>query len=149
VYNIPQHNAIDFVAGNDFHFVGDTSLLANPFLQNFHLRPSRITNQVVTTDALQNLYYSYPFLQFNNKRILLIDKPLKFNSNEKIDLDLVVVSHNPKLFITELTKAFNVKQFVFDASNPLWKISKWKKDCDSLHLPHYSTRERGAFVMSL
>lgn len=149
VYNVPQHLAVDFIAGNSYRYLGDTSLLTDAFLQNFYLKPSRIMHEVTVVGNLDNLYYSYPFIQFNNKRILVIDKPFAFHSPRKITLDVVVVSKNPKLYIGQLLSTFNVKQIVFDASNPVWKINKWKKDCDSLHLPHHSTKEQGAFTLSL
>jgi competence protein ComEC len=36
-----------------------------------------------------------------------------------------------------------------DGSVPFWKAQRWKKDCDSLHIPCYDTNENGAFVMNL
>jgi len=38
---------------------------------------------------------------------------------------------------------------VFDASNSLWKIQKWKKDCEALNLRFHSVPEQGAFVLDL
>jgi competence protein ComEC len=36
-----------------------------------------------------------------------------------------------------------------DASNSLWKIAGWKKDCDELALPCFSVPEQGAFMLDL
>ena len=41
VYNVPQHKAIDFVNGNQYQFIGDSVLLENGLLQNFHLKPGK------------------------------------------------------------------------------------------------------------
>ncbi|MEJ7678812.1 MAG: hypothetical protein WKG06_13325 [Segetibacter sp.] len=87
---------------------------------------------------LTDLYISLPFVQFKGKKILLIDKSFRFESSAKIPVDIIIVSHNPRLYISELNQVFDCKQYVFDASNSTWKINQWKKDCDSLHLRHYS-----------
>jgi competence protein ComEC len=149
VYNISKMPAIDFISGVDYAFIGDTALLQNDFLQNFHLKPSRTLHNIKQKNNLENFYVSYPFAHFAGKKILLLDKPFKFTSGERISLDLIVVSHNPRLYITDLTRVFDCKQYVFDASNSSWKISQWKKDCDSLHLPNYSTADHGAFIMDV
>jgi competence protein ComEC len=31
----------------------------------------------------------------------------------------------------------------------MWKIEKWKQECDKLHLQHYSIPEKGAFIVDL
>ncbi len=149
VYNIPQHNAIDFIAGKQYAFVGDTDLLNNDYLRNFHLRPSRTLHRIQSTNNLPDLYISYPFIQFCGKKILLIDKTFKFEAFNKIPLDLIVISKNPRVRIAELAAVFNCEQYVFDGSNSTWKINQWKKDCDSLHLQNYSTTQKGAFEMNL
>ena len=44
---------------------------------------------------------------------------------------------------------FYVDEIIFDSCNYLWKINEWKKQCEQLHLRHYSTSEQGAFEMAL
>jgi len=87
---------------------------------------------------------------YKSKRILAINKTKYFPFLEnKIPVDLLLVSGNPKLYFNQLTKTFSLKQVVFDGSCPAWKINYWKKDCDSLHIPYHDVSEKGAFVMSL
>ena len=148
VYNIPQHTAIDFVDGNMYSFKGDTVLLEDDFLQNFHLKPSRVLNRL-TAAPLDDLAAAGPFYFYKNKTLLLIDKPYKFLGKEKIKLDGIVISKSANIKIAQLANAFDCPLYVFDGSNSLWKIRQWKKDCDSLHLRHYSTQENGAFIMNL
>ena len=151
VYNVPQYTSIDFINGNNYKFIGDSALLKNGMLQNFHLKPGRIALQLNNkVEQLQNLYSNNNFFQYHDKKILLIDRNVVFNPEaEKINIDCIIISKNPKLYISQLTSAFNFKQIVFDGSNSLWKIAKWKKDCEQLHLPYYSVPEHGAFVMDL
>ena len=62
-------------------------------------------------------------------------------------IDLLIVSKNPRLYFNKLASTFDIKQVVFDASCPSWKLKFWKKDCDSLQISWYDVAEKGAFVM--
>jgi competence protein ComEC len=75
----------------------------------------------------------------------LIYKP----RGEKMQVDYIIISKNPKIIIGDLANAFNCSLYIFDASNSLWKIGKWKKGCEELHLRFYSVPEQGAFVTDL
>ena len=149
VYNVPKQQAVDFVSGDSYHFLGDSILLQKGLLQNFHLKPGRITLQLNNqVDSLQEYAASPPFYRFGNKIILLIDKPLVFEvPSQKINVDIIIISKSPKLYIPQLVKVFNCSQYVADASNSLWKIGKWKQDCDELNLRFHSIPEQGAFTV--
>ena len=151
IYNVPQHQAIDFVSGNNCKFFGDSILLQDGMLQNFHIKPGRIAMHIhKRMEALDQLFQNGHFFQFNNKKILVLDSSVNFEPPQKrIDIDAIVVSKNARLYIPQLAQVFNCKQYIFDASNPLWKIEKWEKDCERLHLPFHSVPEKGAFIMDL
>ncbi len=151
IYNVPQHQAVDFIRGNQYQFIGDSILLEDGLLQNFHLKPGRIKQQLtLRTDSLSGTIGQNMFYQFNDKRIMIIDKSLNFDSvSQKIELDLLLISKNPKISIKQLAAIFNCKQFVFDASNPSWKIEKWKQECKSLNLNYYSVPADGAFTYNI
>jgi competence protein ComEC len=51
--------------------------------------------------------------------------------------------------ISDAAKFIDTKLVIFEASNSLWKIEKWKKECDALNLPYYSIPEKGAFVFNI
>jgi competence protein ComEC len=151
VYNVPQHQAIDFVSGNTYKFIGDSILLVDGILQNFHLKPGRIKLQLnQRVDSLSNCFVKNNFYQFNTKKIMLVDEPVAFDSlTTKINVDIILISKNPKLHIPQLASVFNCKTIVFDASNSLWKIDQWKEDCDKLNLQYYSVPDNGAYVLDL
>lgn len=151
VYNVPQHQAIDFVAGNEFHFVGDSILLEDGVLQNFHLKPARIALQLhKRSDSMQTVFHRQQFYQFGNKKILLIDKPMRFEQGlQKTDVDLIIISKNPSLSISRLAAVFNCGKYIFDASNSFRKIAQWQKDCAELHLNFFSIPASGAYVCNI
>ncbi len=151
VYNVPQYQAIDFVSGNNYKFIGDSVLLISGMLQNFHLKPGRIALQLNNkADSLKGCLPHPPFYQFGNKKVLLVDEPMVFvPAQQKIDVDIIIISKSPKLYIPQLAAVFNCRQYVADASNSLWKIDNWKKDCERLHLQLHSVPEKGAFILEL
>lgn len=151
VYNVPKQQAIDFVSGNTYRFLGDSILQQDGMLQNFHLKPGRIALQLnKPADSLNNCFNAPPFYRFGNKTILIICKPLVFDvPAQKINVDIIIISKNPKLYIPQLAQVFNCSQYVADASNSLWKIDKWKQDCDQLNLRFHSIPEQGAFIVDL
>ena len=150
VYNVPQHQAIEFINGRSLFFSGDSDLLMNDFARNFHLKPSRILQRIEPVLALSNLRDGNNYFSFGSKKIMVLDSALSFNRAEiKYPIDLLVISKDPKLYISRLSNSFDIKQIVFDGSVHAWKLKNWKKDCDSLHIPYYDVTEKGAFVMNL
>jgi competence protein ComEC len=145
IYNVPRLSAIDIITGHAFSFRGDSSLLANTSLQNYHLQPARGMYGADEKGIVPDDWVIGPHLS-----VLLIDSGLNLSPVAgKIPVDIIVLSHSPKLRITQLAAVFDCKQYVFDNSNPLWKIRYWKKDADSLHLRHHTTSEQGAFEVDL
>ena len=149
VYNVPKQTAIDFISENHYSFVGDSTMTEDGYLRNFHLKPARTLYKAIEQQQLKNLLISYPFIQFNNTRLLLLDKPYRFEDETKIKIGAIVITKNPKVNISDLAKTFDCNQYVFDGSNSLYKISKWKHDCDSLHLRYHICTDDGAFELSL
>ena len=89
-------------------------------------------------------------MQYAGKNILLIDSTTSFlPTDNKPVIDLLLISKNPRIYISKLARALDIKKIVFDGSVPVWKTTYWKKDCDSLHIPWHDVTTKGAFVMPL
>ena len=151
VYNIPMHKAIEFVQGNQYYFVGDASVIQDNLLTNFHIKPAHIALNLHNNSSLPGIFYEKNnFSQFHDKKLLIVDSSLiYYPAPTKIKIDFIVISKNPQLKIANLAQTFDCKFYVFDASNSLWKIDKWKKECEELHLRFHSVSEQGAFVTDL
>ncbi len=150
VYNIPRHLAIDIINGRNYFFIGDSDILFDDFINNFHLKPSRILHRIEPVDQLGDLAAQKNLIQYGPSKILLIDKNYEVDSlNVKIPIDLLVVSKSPRLYFSALTRAFKIRQVVFDGSVPAWRLKYWIKDCKSLSIPYYDVNTKGAFVMNL
>jgi competence protein ComEC len=149
VYNVPKQTAIDILNGNELFFIGDSTMIDDPFIQNFHFKPARILNR-----AERKMKF-FPLTNNNvittpGKKIVIVDAPVQGKrAHHKIKADIIVISKNPRLYISDINDLFECKEIVFDSSNPSWKIEKWKKDCETLHLPFHSVPEEGAFETQL
>lgn len=144
VYNVPKHTAVDLINGRQYVFVGDTALLYDEALRNFHLQPSRILHRIT---PVKNSAQTKSF-EWEGKQVLLMDEGLRLAAlHPKQAVDVLILAKNPKLYMPDLLAAFSIKQVVIDGSVPAWKAARWKKDCDSLKIPCYDVSGEGAFVM--
>ncbi len=150
IYNVPRYRAIDFVQGRKYFFAGDTELLRNDFLRNFHLKPSRVMNRISPSAEIPDLIIPDHFTRFGGLNILWLDtgSQLKLFPG-KTRIDLLIISGKPKLNIPQLSRSLDICKIVFDGSVPFWKLSTWKHTCDSLHIAYHDVNEKGAFVMNI
>ncbi len=149
VYNIYRHSAVDILEGNNFIHFGDDAT-QNPAQQDFYLTPSRISFHANEEEDSTALQIGNHFISSNNKNIFILNKTLPVVAlPEKIPMDVIIVSYNPRISMSDVVNVFNCKEIIFDSSNPPWKIAQWTKECDSLHLPFHSVARQGAFVMDL
>ncbi|MDB5196659.1 MAG: hypothetical protein JWP88_1030 [Flaviaesturariibacter sp.] len=143
VYNVPKRQAVDVVEGRRYAFIGDADLVQNDFLRNFHIQPSRVANRVEAAGSVKSKAF-----QLGDKNVLIIDTSLGITPvPNKRTIDLLILSGNPKLYISRLAEAYLIRQVVIDGSVPAWKARLWEKDCDSLHIPCYNVVDKGAFVL--
>jgi competence protein ComEC len=148
IYNVPKLQAIDLISGRDYRFIGDPSLGVEEFASKFYLHPSRIFNRLQARESPPGIRLSPPFIFLGGKRILLVDSSYVSNIHSAgINVDIIILSHNPRVRIGPLKQAFNVGLFVFDASNTSWKIRQWKNECDSLLLRFHSVPDEGAYIL--
>lgn len=150
VYNIPRYTAIDLVSGRSYFFTGDRPAEDDELVRNFHLQPSRVLHRVAASASPATCTLREGYIGCGDKRILLLDRTIAFrDTGARQPLDLLILSKNPRLYISDLAASFTIRQVVFDSSVPAWKIRYWKKDCDSLHIPYHDVAMQGAFVMNL
>jgi len=149
VYNVPKSTAIDIIQGNECKALMSSAVVQDTLLQNFYLQPTRLLYRTTPNQSSIVAHNNYLF-HIANKTILIIGKSLPTVSpSHKISADAVIITGNPKLYINQIDALVNSTIIVFDSSNPAWKIERWKKDCNSLHLRFHSVAQRGAFVMDL
>ena len=151
IYNVSRCRAVDFLQADYFSFIGDSALRQEGLLQNFHLKPARIFYRAKQeVPASRMLRSSGSLYRFCNTSLLMIDTAVMYAAaRDRIPVDILLLSHNAKVRLQDLVTAVSPAVVVFDASNSLWKIEKWKSECEDLHLRFHSVPEQGAFVKSI
>jgi competence protein ComEC len=151
VYHLPKAGAIDCVQGNQYWSWGDSSTLPGQPLYYKYLLPSRQYQQATTRAVtLPGLWQQGAFWCFGGKRIVIVDSSFRLLPEaERIAVDLVVLSRSPDVDIAALDDVFDAGLYVFDLSNPVWKINRWKKECDQLLLRCHVVKYDGALVVNV
>ena len=149
VYNIPRYTAVEIIQGRRCFFWGDSLLLHNPRLYNQHLQPAHTlfrSRPAAPLPAGGNKRY----LQFRNKRLLLLNRSLSLlPAATRVRIDVLILSHQPRVSMKQLACSLEIGLVVFDASVPASRMNYWKKDCDALGIPWHDVSRQGAFVMNL
>ncbi len=151
VYNIPKQQAIDFIYQDKCFFYGDTALQLGGSLHDVKLKNCRTILQIKKEERnITGLGHAGMIKYFFGQKVLIIDSSLRFKPTEKkIAVDLLIFSRNPDCKIADIIKVVQPKKIILDASNSLWKISKWKKECEAITLPCFSTADQGAFICDI
>jgi len=161
IYNTPKISAYDFIDGNRTVFLADSSLINNPGRMLFHIKhnwwdrnvtvQNQIENNKIISYSDENISIKNNFVQFGNKKITIIDSlpRIKYPLKNKPQVDLIILSKNPKIKISDLKNWFEFKKIIIDSSNGEWKNEKWKKECEELKINFYSVIDSGAYIEEL
>ena len=149
VYNVSGKQAVDFFVKDRYLFMGDSSFRTDASLQQFHLKPARtmlLASKEVST--LNGLVKKGAGWQFYDKSIWIIaDSIAGSDSFLPQQLDVLILSKNAPVLLTDFIQITQPQWVVMDASNSLWKTALWKEECEALNLRFHSVAEAGAFVM--
>lgn len=150
IYNLPRHQAIDFIMGRQYVFKGDSTLVKDPTLENFHLKPCRVAHRISPTDSLPILSQAASLFSFGNTSLLLVDKALPPPKPAgKIPIDIIILSRNAKVSAQELINLFSCSTVIVDATNTHWKTRTWQRDFQKLGISCHAVSTQGAFVLTL
>lgn len=97
----------------------------------------------------ENIFYQKPFIQFFDKKIVLLDDTFQFRKDVKIKVNFIIIQNNPKFNLEDILRNFIFEKIIFDTSNSQWKVKKWKTDCQELGITYYDIFEKGAFEIAL
>lgn len=153
VYAVPKQKAIAFIKGRKVATDFDEKLLQDKSAMLFSVKHHWWkcgVDEEVKVDSKQ-----LPFgelIAFEGKKVLVVDTVLpkiKFEMEKKLKIDLLILSHNPKIYLEQLEKLIDFDEVIFDSSNKKWKTERWKKDCAEMKIESWDVSEQGAFVRDL
>ena len=169
IYNIPKFSAINFIDGKDNILLSDIKLTENRNKLMFHLQNNWINNgvrneKIIRLDHLHkkhsisnlyrisnnNFFTKRNYFQFYSSRIAIINNSSQLSQQEnKLAVDLLLITKNTKLTITELLKQFTPHQIVIDASNSTCTSKRFKQEAATLDIACWSVLLDGAFIQNL
>ncbi len=156
VYSVPKTSAIEFFNGEKQILFTDSLLINDDKKIAFHIQNNRIMNGIKTNNNLNlnvdsvfneiELIKRNNFIQFANKKIVLINSKLKYKElAKKIEVDFIILSNNQHFKIADLLKVFKPSLLIFDSSNKTWQTNKWENECKDFGLNYYNVLKNGAF----
>lgn len=147
VYFAPKLSAIDIINGNKHQYIGNSSIYSDPLLVKNYLTPTRIHYRASEPTVLIN---NSSLIFGTTKKLLIVSDTINLSSiTAHQNIELIVLSGNPNISLAQINQHIHCNQYVFDCSNPMWKIERWKKEAENLHLRYHSVPQMGAFVFNL
>lgn len=139
VYNVKGITAIEIISGVNSLQIGDVQ----PQHRQAHLLWGIENSRRLPPKPLTTISYA-------GKKIAIVACELAPDSAFlPRPVDILILGGMAEKSLTSLCTVFPCLQVIADGSTPLWKIEKWKKDCDSLHLRFHSVPQQGAFILEL
>ncbi len=159
VYNVRNSTAIDFIKSGKGVLLMDSTLIVNQDKIQYHVANSRIKSGIginenylpIENDILDgHLYKKGNFVQFGNKRLLVINDNFKlYSSDIKIHVDFILLTKNTRINIADILNNFEFAELIIDNSNSYWNINRWIEECDKLELKYHLISKQGARVIQI
>jgi competence protein ComEC len=153
VYCTPKQSAIAFIDGKKVLRAFDEKLLNDQSAMMFHVKHHWWDCGVKQEEKIDSKQLVVgKLLHFEGKRVLVVDSALEktdFVLDKKLKVDLLILSHSPKVYLKNLKKMIEFDEVIFDSSNKKWKIDYWKKDCAEMKIKYWDVSERGAYIKDL
>jgi competence protein ComEC len=146
VYNIAKHTAIDLVSNTSAIFCGDSILLADGFLQNFHLKPSRTLYGMGVTNYF-NMHNTIVSVNTAGKKILLCDGSAY--SDTLLTADIIVLSHPVTQHLNKLLLNLRPALIIADGSFTRRQVEILKAYCKQHAIVFKSVQQNGAVEINL
>jgi len=94
-----------------------------------------------------DLFIQQNFIQFYDKKILIIDDEKLLNHSFSMEIDYAFIQNSPYLQIAKVKDTFNPKMIIFDATNNRKAIKIWKQQCKEIGMPCHDVNESGAWTV--
>ena len=140
---------ISLIDGKTATFLADSALLQNPKIYDFHLK-NFYDYEGVRNKNLVNIQgfaskSGINYIDFEEKRILWLQKPFRGNLVGKADF--LLISNNALRKLSPNISHFSVKEIIVDDSNKRYVVENLKREADSLHIHLVSLYDVGAVVV--
>lgn len=170
VYNINNNTVINVISGKKNFIIADleNNLQSNIeySAKNNWLQKGLDNQQYIdissnnklnsSTDNFVNqgdFFFKNNALLFAKNSLFILNQEFRMPQNnenlKKVDVDYILLSNNPSIKLGEISKYFNFKKIIIDASNYRNNTENWHKENQILNINIHDVRIDGAFVLNL
>jgi len=164
IYNIRKASAINIINNQKNYLFCDTTIINDPSIIEFSIKNNWLNcgyknADLHNIDSLQNdtilefnnFEFKNKFFKYKDKKFLILrdNKLSDFYTNNKLNLDYIILSNNVYIDIADIDLLFNFDKIIFDSSNKYWRINKWEIECKKLGLEFFSVLDSGVFEIDL
>ncbi len=149
-YQVNKHTAVDFITGNKTIFLASDSIPEKSLFYAVKSHRERLGLESITCispkDSLEDKHFfsNGRFIQFRDKRILLVNEP--FTGQGKIAVDYVLLFGNPRIAVADILKYVDFKMLVLDPSNSFYSNRRWMEECGELSVECRNLRDGSLLV---
>ena len=158
IYNIKNETAVNII-GDQNYLIGKNSLIDvskikyGPMSNWLKLNKANYKFIDIQLSAVKNKTFLKRdnYIIAGNKRIILINHKdqLNYKINKRFEVDLVVLSDDSKVSISNIQNLYNFKTIIFDSSNSYYAIREWEDQCKKLGKAFHSINKQGAYSIKL
>src|SRR5690606_30615405 len=94
----------------------------------------------------EKVYINEPFVQFGTTRLMVCDRCEISYQKKQLDVDVLLIRHNPTLSLTDLFKHIRCKQLVLDGSNHRFTIERMISEAEASDVPWYVLKNNAAWT---
>lgn len=151
VYQLPGHQAMDFIVGHRYHSVFSKGLSTNHDKIKYNLAPLRVRlglKPCLTTLPSKGTE-SLQAWMFDEKLVILARGPFEFAGKYRIETHILIASNNAVRDLSKLMRGMDIHLLVADGSNSRSVIEKLKAQAQLLNLPFHSLMDEGGKIINL
>ena len=145
VYYLSGYSSSDIIAGGLYTTVAEDSSGIDPGSYHFQLAGARAGLMQAHSSPL--LLPSVSALQAGNRRILILDRPLR--QRLKIKADVLWLKKGSRLQTDAIAGPQQISQIVADGSLPPWHTQNWKEAAARAGIPFHDVKTDGFFALRL
>jgi competence protein ComEC len=155
LFAVPKHTVFAIFENRTALLLSDSAFIRNKQAITFNLEPAFLQNQA---DQQQFFELNQPnklVRQINGITVLVwqgismvfLGQPLRRDLSEPVSVDYLVLRQNAWVSAEKLSRNFNVKHVILDASNAAW-YRKWiTPKLQAAGYDVYDVAEKGAFIL--
>jgi competence protein ComEC len=98
-----------------------------------------------------NLLVRPPFVQFFEKKLVVLAQrdQLSPPGTAPVPVDVLILRNNVNVRLEECLRQYPTPLVVFDASNGIGRVQRWKDTCRALNLDFHDVRQQGAWALDI